>query len=103
MNMNMNMNINININRARDYHIVIYDEFGNYTRTTENSTLDKNDFAQSKIEQGYVYNWIIGYIMLLTKYNINVKIQNILTLNESDSEAWNYEKTAYVEYWNTFK
>lgn len=80
------------MNRARDYHIVIYDESGNYTRTTEYSTLDDNEFAKSKMKEGYIYNRIIGFILVLTKYNINVKIQDILTPDESDSEVWEYEK-----------
>jgi hypothetical protein len=91
------------MNKGRNYHIVIYDESGNYTRTTEYSTLNDNEFAQSKMEEGYIYNRIIGFILLLTKYNINVKIQDILTLDESDSEVWEYEKNTYGEYWNTSK
>ena len=89
------------MNRARDYHIVIYDESGNYTRTTEYSTLDDNEFAKSKMKEGYIYNRIIGFILVLTKYNINVKIQDILTPDESDSEVWEYEKNTYGEYWDT--
>jgi len=91
------------MNKGRNYHIVIYDESGNYIRTTEYSTLNDNEFAQSKMEEGYIYNRIIGFILLLTKYNINVKIQDILTLDESDSEVWEYEKNTYGEYWNTSK
>ena len=91
------------MNRGRNYHIVIYDESGNYTRTTEYSTLNYNELAQSKMEEGYIYNLIIGFIFVLTKYNINIKIQDILTPDESDSEVWEYEKNTYGEYWNTSK
>jgi hypothetical protein len=91
------------MNRGRDYHVVFYDESGNYTRTTEYSTLNYNELAQSKMEEGYIYNLIIGFILVLTKYNINVKIQDILTPDESDSEVWEYEKNTYGEYWNTTK
>jgi hypothetical protein len=87
------------MNRGRDYHVVIYDEFGNYTRTTEYSILNDYEFVQSKMKEGYIYNRIIGFILVLTKYNINVRIQDILTPDESNSEVWEYEKNTYGEYW----
>lgn len=85
-----------------EYNIVVFDEYGNYTRTTEQSSLSLDKFATSKLNEGYSHNLIIGYILALTKYPINVKIQDILKPEEIDSEAWNYEKVAYGEYWKTY-
>jgi hypothetical protein len=84
------------------YDIVIFNRKGKFTRTIEHSSLNLNEFSTSKLNEGYAYNLILGHIFLLSKYQINVKIQNVLKLKELNSEIWKYEKNIYGEYWNTY-
>ena len=86
-----------------EYNIVVIDEYGNYTRTIEKSSLSIDEFATFKLNEGYDYNLTIGYILLLTKHRINFKIQDVLKPDEIDSESWDYEKNTYGEYWNTYR
>ena len=83
------------------YTNVIYDELGNFTKTKEESELDYNEYLASKKSEGYAYNVIIGYIILLTKYNIDVKISDALDEDDINSDAWKQEKKFFGNYWKT--
>jgi hypothetical protein len=83
------------------YTIVVYDKFGNFTKKRERSNLNFNEYITCKKEEGYVYNIIIGYIILLTKYNIDVKISDALEEDDINSETWKHEKKFFGNYWKT--
>ena len=83
------------------FDVVVFDQYGNFTRTSEDSDFNDSEFAEIKSEGSYSYKWIIGYILLLTKYHIKVNISDILTSNEKKSNLWNYEKEKFGEYWIT--
>jgi len=83
------------------YTIVVYDKFGNFTKTKEKTHLNINEYIESKKEEGYTYNVIIGYIILLTKYNIDVKISDALDEDDINSETWKREKKFFGNYWKT--
>lgn len=79
--------------------IVIYDENSNFTMTKEE--LNLNDFIKIKTNEGYTYNIIIGYIILLTKYNIHIDITDVLDDNDINTEIWKSEKKYFGSFWNT--
>jgi|LauGreDrversion4_2_1035121.scaffolds.fasta_scaffold2463011_1 hypothetical protein len=83
------------------FDVIVFDQFGNFTRTLENSDFNESEFAELKRDEGYSYNWIIGHIILLTKYHINIKISDVLTSDEQKSSSWKIEKEMFGEYWKT--
>jgi hypothetical protein len=89
------------MDNLNSYTIVVYDKFGNFTKTKEESNLNINEYIKCKKEEGYEYNIIIGYIILLTKYNIDVKISDALDEDDINSETWKYEKKFFGNYWKT--
>jgi hypothetical protein len=85
-----------------EYKIVVIDESGKYTKTREQSSLCFSKYSKCKQNEGYVYNLILGKILLLTKYNIDVEIEDFLNEDERNTELWVHEKEAYGERWNTY-
>lgn len=63
----------------------------------------KKKHTTHKKEEGCVYNVIIGYIILLTKYNIDVSelISDALDEDDINSETWKREKKFFGNYWKT--
>ena len=76
------------------YTIVVYNQFGNFTKTKEKT-------HNTEKKEGYAYNVIIGYIILLTKYNIDVKISDALDEDDINSETWKRENFFFGNYWKT--
>ena len=83
------------------YTIVVYDKFGNFTKTKEKTHLNITEYTTQKKDEGYAQNVIIGYIILLTKYNIDVKISDALDEDDINSETWKCEKKFFGNYWKT--